>query len=103
MSDEYQTASDELIDSDKEELTELEQMLYGLPDGAMVPGRDSRAAAEYRLRLSAALLALTALLSEVKDQTPGVTRARLLAPLARWRTDRARAKQILRRPLTAGD
>lgn len=93
----YENTSNAQIETDINELSELEQLLYQLPDHLVVSTAGKTTATEYRMRATAALRAMTELLVEVRDHPIGVTRARLVAPLAKWREDRAKYIRTLRR------
>lgn len=92
----YETATSEQLDADYAELIELEALLYQLPDALVLPRSGKTSAAEYRTRMSAALRAMSELVYEVRVHPVGVTRARLIAVLSRWRQARARCQEILR-------
>lgn len=93
----YETATNEQLDADYAELSELESLLYQLPDHLIVSRHGKTSAAEYRTRMSTALRTLGELVTEVRLHPAGGARAKLIAPLVRWRTDRARYAEVLAR------
>jgi hypothetical protein len=93
--------ADEEFQSDLTELLELESLLYRLPD-SVIAGK-CMLGAQYRARMSAVLKLLGDLVTEVQLHPVGVTRARLVATLARWRASRARYADLMALRQSRGD
>lgn len=74
------------IDSDRSELIDLERLLALTEFSRSV---DRHTAASARARVAAAFKALHDMLDVVDDQPLGVTHARIVDPLRKWRAARA--------------